>query len=101
MQKQNKTLFSVKSVKKHQMEFELHIKLLLFHTNAGTDVHVRLESARTRASSEAELRGKLPKMLCTPPREKTSRALKANFRQHRDDVIFGTCTQANLRTRRV
>ena len=31
-------------IKKHLMEFELHIKLLLFHTNAGTDVHVRMQS---------------------------------------------------------
>ncbi len=83
------------------MEFELYIKLLLFHTNAGTDVHVRLELPWTHASSEAELRGKLQKMLCTPTRETTSRALKANFCQHRDDVIFGARTQANLRTRRV
>ncbi len=37
------------------MEFELNIKLLLFHTNAGTDEHIRLESPRTRASSEAEV----------------------------------------------
>ncbi len=68
---------------------------------AGTYVHVRLESPRTRASSEAELRRKLQKMLCTPPRENTLGALKANFRQHLDDVIFAARTQANLRTRRV
>ncbi len=67
------------------MEFEL----LLFHTNAGTDVHVCLELPRTRASSDALLRGKLQKMSCTPPWEKTSCALKANFRQQRDDIIFG------------
>ncbi len=47
--------------KLHLVEFEINIKLLLFHTNAGTDVHVRLESPRTRASSEAELCGKLQK----------------------------------------
>ncbi len=76
------------------MEFEINIKLLLFHTNAGTDMHVRLESPRTRASSEAELRGKLQKMSCTPPREKTSHAPKVYFRQHRNDVIFGARTQA-------
>ncbi len=35
----------------------------------GTDVHVRLESLWTRASSEAELRGKLWKMPCTPRSE--------------------------------
>ncbi len=74
------------------MEFELHIKLLLFHKNAGTDVHVRLELPRTCASSEAELRGKLQKMLCIPPRETTSRALKANFRQHHNDVMFAART---------
>ncbi len=28
------------SIEKHLVEFELHIKLLLFHTNAGTDMHV-------------------------------------------------------------
>ena len=65
------TFFSKKafSIKKHLMEFELHIKLLLFHTNADTDVHVRLESPWTRACSDAELCGKLQKMLCTPPQE--------------------------------
>ncbi len=41
------------------------------------------------------------KMSCTPPREKTLRAPKANFRQHRDDIIFGAHTQANLRTLQV
>ncbi len=43
------------------MEFELHIKLLLFHTNAGTDVHVQLESRRICVSLDAELSGKLQK----------------------------------------
>ncbi len=73
------------------MEFEL----FLFHTDASTDVYVRLESPRTRASSETEPCGKLQKMLCTPLREKTSCALKAKLRQHRDDVIFGELADAS------
>ncbi len=89
------------SIKKHLIEFELHIKLLLFHTNAGTDMYVRLKSARTRASSGVELRVKLHKMLCTPPRKKTSRALKANFCQHLDDLIFVARTHATLLMRQV
>ncbi len=100
MQKIKLSIVFRQSFKKHLMEFELHIKLLLFHTNSGTDVHVRLESPRTRAFSEAELHGKLQKNLCTPC-EKTSCALNANFRQHRDSIIIGTLAQANLQTRRV
>ncbi len=66
------------------MEFEILIKLLLFPTNACTDVHVRLESHRTHASSEVELHRKL--------REIMLGALKANFHQHHDDIIFATRT---------
>ncbi len=85
MQKIKLSIVFRQSVKKHLMEFELHIKLLLFHTNAGTDVHVRLESPRTRASSEAELRGKLQKMLCTTTRKdivRTQRELPSTPRLH-------------------
>ncbi len=39
---------------------------------------------------------KVRKMSCTPPREKTLRAPKANFCHHRNDVIFGARTQANV-----
>uniref|UniRef100_A0A8C2EBQ8 Tetraspanin 7 n=1 Tax=Cyprinus carpio TaxID=7962 RepID=A0A8C2EBQ8_CYPCA len=41
-----------------------------------------------------QLHGKLQKMLCTPPREMCLCALKANFRQHRIDVIFSAYKSA-------
>ncbi len=87
------------SIKKHLMEFELHIKLLPFHTNAGTDVPVRPLSPWTRASSEAELCGKLQKMPCTPPREMRSRSLKANFQPtaaHTPSELADTSTKISL-----
>ncbi len=77
------------------MEFELDINLLLFHTNADTDVHAQLESLRIRTSSEAELCQKEKKIVCTA----TRKDVVSTQSQHRSDVIFGARIQPNLQTR--
>ncbi len=93
----NYALFSLKASKRTW--WSLILKFLPIHKDAGKDMPVQPESPWSCASSEAELRRKLQKMPCT--REMKSHALKANFRQHRDDVIFAARTQVNLQTSRV